>query len=399
MKSTCFLFLSFFLVVTTSLSIAGPSPSLPTMNEDWMLKSSDIIKNLPDMNFLLPNAQSPSNEDKAIASEILQKSRKDAIREVVSTPDLNVADKEKTEIFLYITLGDPGSAERRSAEKYIKSMAGVENLTVIFRGLPSDCRGFGDAIKLVGHMLDGVKPKTNVQLDPMRFKNNGVDVSPMIMVEHNNTPIVWAKGVTSPEWILEKMEQGYTGDLGVRGEVTGLAERDMFDEIASRIDAVDWNEKKEQAKQRFWTSFKYVNLKTTDTPETFAITTQYIATKDIQGANGEYIVRKGEAIDIFDHINPTFYLVIFDASDERQIQKAVELGKRAEQSYRVKYIASRIPNPDKGWDEYSRISKILGHNLYLLYPDLAKNFNLQHVPSTVWAQDRQIIVQEHLVHY
>lgn len=402
-----FFFVVAFLTVlvvsptTGALKKATASP-LPSDNEEWLRKSLYIANGESGVtqDDLLPNRQGPAERDQAAAKEIFDASAKivadklssEATEAGFSTPDI------EDQVIVFLTLGEPDSDLRKKARQILKALSGRENVIAIFRGLPPDCRGFGDMSRLVADMIKDLDPQPVVFVDPARFDKYGVTVSPTVLYETaDKKAVAWLKGMLGIDWLKEKVASGEEGDLGVHGEVYDLVERPLMEEIEDRINAIDWKKKAEQAKDRFWENYNYVDLPTTNEPETYAITAQYVAKKTIYGgpSGKDIVVEKGQVFDPFDYINPTFYLIIYDASDPRQVEIAKQAGQKATGHYRVKYISTRVPDKAHGWKSYDRMEDSVDAPVYILNKQLVDAFHIQHIPSAVWTENRTIIVQEY----
>jgi conjugal transfer pilus assembly protein TraW len=113
---------------------------------------------------------------------------------------------------------------------------------------------------------------------------------------------------------------------------------------------------------------------------------------DLRTADGTLLVRAGETLNPLDRLSFTQRLVVFDATDERQLATAKRLGREAGER-RVLYLATRLERSE-GWDGLASVEDALDAPVYLLTPDVRERFALERVPAFVEARRRVFIVAE-----
>ena len=111
----------------------------------------------------------------------------------------------------------------------------------------------------------------------------------------------------------------------------------------------------------------------------------YQVKKDFILPDGKVVARAGQKIDLFKIMPPTFMLVVFDAGDPRQLAWAVKTGQEyaGQHRVRVKYLTTRIPDREHGWESLKRLYAALDAPVYLLNGLVRDRFKLEHVPSLV----------------
>ena len=85
-------------------------------------------------------------------------------------------------------------------------------------------------------------------------------------------------------------------------------------------------------------------------------------------------------------------LVVFDATDQRQVETARRLGSEAGER-RVLYLVTQLERTS-GWDGLSAVEDALDAPVYLLTPDVRQRFALERVPAFVETRGRAFIVAE-----
>jgi conjugal transfer pilus assembly protein TraW len=242
----------------------------------------------------------------------------------------------------------------------------------------------GDLFKYI-HQITG-KDGPSVMLNPVLFEQYGVTVAPTLLYERDGAAVAWSRGLINADWLRERVKRDKAiGDLGQWGPTKIVAERDLIEEMRSRLAGIDWQAKKEKAVARYWDKQKFLELPKTRQEKVFYLDATYQVEKDFVLPDGKVVARAGQKIDLFKIIPPTFMLVVFDAGDPRQLAWAVKTGKEyaGQHSVRVKYITTTMPDREHGWESLARLYAALDAQVYLLTEPVRDRFKLEHVPSLV----------------
>jgi conjugal transfer pilus assembly protein TraW len=127
-------------------------------------------------------------------------------------------------------------------------------------------------------------------------------------------------------------------------------------------------------------------------PRTREIDPTITAPRDVRTADGTLLVRTGETVNPLDRLPFTQRLVVFDASDERQMATAKRLAREAG-DLRVTYLATRLERR-LGWQGLTSVEDALDAPVYLLTPDVRARFALERVPAFVQARGNHFLVAE-----
>jgi conjugal transfer pilus assembly protein TraW len=230
------------------------------------------------------------------------------------------------------------------------------------------------------------KDGPQVMLNPVLFRKYNVAVSPTLVYERDGAAVAWGRGIINARWLKGRVEQEKaTGDLGKWGQTVNIAERDFIEEMKSRLAGIDWEAKKVKAIDSYWQKQRFLELPQTKQEKVFHLDAVYQVERDFVLPDGKVVARAGQKIDLFKIMPPTFMLVVFDAADPKQLEWAVKTGKEltGQQWVRVKYITTRIPEREHGWESLSRLYDVLDAPVFLLNEPVRDRFKLQHVPSTV----------------
>jgi conjugal transfer pilus assembly protein TraW len=147
---------------------------------------------------------------------------------------------------------------------------------------------------------------------------------------------------------------------------------------------------RERALERFWHRVGFEELPVASEPRTRRIDPTITATADVRLPDGDLLVDAGARLNPLDQLPFTQRLVVFDATDARQVRTAGRLGREAGDR-RVLYLATQL---EKDWHAFSTLEDALDAPVYLLTPDVRERFALQRVPATVEAQGGVLLVAE-----
>lgn len=287
-------------------------------------------------------------------------------------------------VLLFITLGEKAEERVEENRRLLREIRETSpEAVVVLRGLPVGCRTLGEAVRYLKRVADKDGPP--VLLNPLLFRRYGVTVAPTLVYERDGAAVAQARGIINARWLLGRVEkEKATGDLGKWGETVAIAERDMIEEMQSRLAAVDWEAKKRQAVANFWRKPRLLELPPAQQDKVFYLDAAYQVERDFVLPDGKVLARAGEKINLFKVLPPTFYLVVFDARDPRQVAWAKQVGREQSARRRVKYLVTAIPEPEeRGWEVWERLHEEMGAPVYLLDEMVRERFQLRHAPSTV----------------
>jgi conjugal transfer pilus assembly protein TraW len=174
--------------------------------------------------------------------------------------------------------------------------------------------------------------------------------------------------------------------------VKPVTEPDLIEELQRRLAALDLEKLREHALERYWQRVTFEELPVAVEPRTRAVDPTITAPRDLHSTDGTLLVRAGETLNPLDRLPSTQRLVVFDASDERQVVTARRLGREAGDR-RVLYLATRLERSE-GWDGLASVEDSLDAPVYLLTPEVRARFALERVPAFVEARGRNFVVAE-----
>jgi conjugal transfer pilus assembly protein TraW len=172
--------------------------------------------------------------------------------------------------------------------------------------------------------------------------------------------------------------------------VLAVSEPDLITELKRRLAALDLGKLREQALARYWKQVGFETLPVAARARTRAIDPTITASADLTLPDGTLLVRAGETLNPLDRLPFTERLVVFDATDPRQVRTAVRLGREAG-ARRVVYLATRL---ERRWEGLAAVEDALDAPVYLLTPEVRSRFALEGVPAYVEAAGRLFRVAE-----
>ncbi|MBB3105177.1 TrbC family F-type conjugative pilus assembly protein [Azomonas macrocytogenes] len=302
-----------------------------------------------------------------------------------------------TLVFVSYSLGEQGLSEILSA------VSGQPEMAVVLRGIPEGTT-LGEGLLAIQKLAMTQKPVPNIILDPVLFRQYGVTHVPTLVSrvrpgtdEQGPLPVIArVQGIAEPQWLQREIAKGKEGDLGVRGPLQAIAEPDLIEVMQARAAAIDWEQKKDNAKKRFWSLQTFHELPRASQDRTRRMDPSVVVTQDIQTSDGQFVAHAGDRVNPLDSRPFTQAVVVFDPLDAQQVKQVLRSVPHLKQEpgvQRITYLVTRVDKAD-GWTSYQSITDALDAPVYLLTPDVKARFELESVPSIITAQDNQFVIRE-----
>ncbi|TDX26798.1 glycyl-tRNA synthetase beta chain [Modicisalibacter xianhensis] len=323
--------------------------------------------------------------DQTLKDMKASRAKSDAYREV------------KTLVFASLSLDGQG------LDDLLEAASQMPETAVVFRGLPDGMK-FSEGIAWLQQMAAQYDPMPNIMLDPTLFRRHNIQSVPTIVMldapssndSAKRAEVARVAGLTDPHWLAERVERGQGGDLGNKGPLAPVEERDLIEVMQERVMAIDWEAKKEQAIERFWSNQNFLWLPTANQPRTRRIDPRVYVTEDITDAEGQVLVAQGTYINPLDLRPFTQAVVVFDPLDRKQVElldeMLPEIAKR-EGVQSTTLIATQFDSLD-GWDSYRSVTDHFEAPVYLLTPDIVQRFEIERLPSVITSDGKAFVVEE-----
>ncbi|MDT0618581.1 TrbC family F-type conjugative pilus assembly protein [Salinisphaera sp. P385] len=352
----------------------------------------------------------PPEEYRDIGAEIAEKARqaqRDAVAAAGEKQGMDMSGLEPDVsgnagvILAFASTGMPESELRSLLE-----VAAVNpKVVVLFRGLLPGDANLRESLLRFNAMTDGLDPKPSVQIHPKPFQRYRVTAVPTLVMlsDKPGQPTVRVEGSINLDWLKEQGEKrlsedadpDLSADLGRVGQVYDIAEQDLLELMKSRVASIDWEQKKRQARERFWTNHPpFIELPLAKADEVRLVDPTVIVKEDVPKPDGSgLLARAGESYNPLDKISFTRRVFIFDATDPRQIEYVIEQSETPLPGKLDVFITTAIDR-DKGFDFITEVEDKLGMPIFLLKRDLAIMLRIRAIPSVVTGEGKRLRIQE-----
>lgn len=284
------------------------------------------------------------------------------------------------------------------------------NARAVLRGV-ADRQSLGDGIKEV---LALVRPDTegrvpNIEIDPVAFVQHGVTAVPAMIAEDERTgeTLLRVDGGTSIAFVLRTLadlEESPNIPREIRiGSLEPIEEGDLIERAKATIASLDMDELRREAMDR-----AFSRLVADDEDAGYPVadvhrrrivdpTIEVVAPRG--GPRPDHLtayVEPGTRINPLDMRPFTQVLVILDPTEARQraaAQTALAAYLAAHPQRHVTWIATRLES-DAGWDGLTAVEDRLGAPVYVIDERVSSRFQIERVPSLVYAEDRVFVVEE-----
>lgn len=354
---------------------------------------------------LLPDSPQMMQEAQQEAMELYEQIRKSG-RLNQSVVGQTGSDKEEADhnvlIFASLSLGKVG------LQDIFQVATGNPDTVVVFRGIPEGMN-LGEGILQMQNIAKEFDPPPNIVINPTLFKEHNVTSVPTIVlmglpaqpeiddaIKSERGYYAKVSGLSNPDWLIREASSGREGDLGTRGPVEEISEPDLIEEAQRRAMAIDWDNKKEQAKARFWDNQNFHSFPRAVATQTRRIDPSVYLTNDITTPGGQIVARQGDVINPLEIRPFTQAVIVFDPLDKAQLESIQDLlpDLRKEPGVRkLTFVATQFDKED-GWKSYRSITDYFDAPVFLLTPDLINRFDIQRVPSIITASGKEFLVRE-----
>ncbi|EGV29617.1 Type-F conjugative transfer system pilin assembly protein TrbC [Thiorhodococcus drewsii AZ1] len=314
--------------------------------------------------------------------------------------DVEPTDQAGTDTDLTVTILASRALGEAQLRELFAAAAGQPEVRVVFRGVAPG-ESLGDFIRQIHVLLrearDGLSINAipRIEIDPRPFQSPLVEVAPtLITTDGAGKEIARVSGISRPDWLLEQVEEGRRGDLGVRGPTVAVSEPDLIAELQRRLAGIDWSARREAALARYWERASFAELPTAEQVRERRLDLTLVAQADVTLPDGTTVIRVGERVDPLAIMPFRQRLFVFDATDPRQVAEVARRGAASRAEGRLPlYLATRLDR-EAGWGGYRGVQTALQDPLYLLTPDVRRRFQIERVPAVVDSREGVLVVSE-----
>ena len=412
--------MSFFnMKITTvalTVSLAGFAMASPTLNEEDMKmigRSRQVIEQASKMDApdwlrqydseaplqktengvkrWLPEAQRIGDVSSEFVKKAIQEAYEVDAGTEIRTVEMDIrADSPLTEgeeLYYFVSFAQP-----ESEIKEILQASSEVDARVILRGMRPEDKMVNQTAYAMAALAKDIKPTPKVSIDPRLHTVFDIIEAPS-MVYRKGDHVVSLKGLTTAEWFLNKSRESEGNvDLGKVSDTYEISERDVIEEIQSRVAAVDWDAKRQKAMNRYIEKLPNFNLPTAVKDEVYKIDPRVIFHKDVTAKDGTLLASKGQVVNPMDHFpGQSLTLFIFDGLSGPQRALVKKEIKNA--SGQIGLMTSRI-DKQEGFQYLSDLAKEYGQQVYMLQERMVTRFQLRYLPVSVTLANGEMIVRE-----
>ena len=252
--------------------------------------------------------------------------------------------------------------------------------------------------KLRKMLPDPYKDEVVVEIDPNAFRAYSVDAVPVYLVKDpQKSKWFEIRGTVSLDTAREFVRKGGSYNAG---DLYPIAEPDILSVIEERAKKYDWEPAMKRAQSRVAQNLRPTfDLPASSRNATTYFTPTFTVPHDIttpgQGGKGEVtIARAGQTFALLDHTRLQVPVIVFDASDKRQVRMVAQWVKRPEYKGADLFV---VGSASQARDPQSPVSvdlaRVLKRPVYPMLQRLAERFGVESVPAIVEQEGRNLRIR------
>lgn len=272
-----------------------------------------------------------------------------------------------------------------------------QDILVVMKGfIDSDIK---TALTRLQNRVSKFHPVPNVVIDPKPFQIHQISTAPaLIYTPDPSTPgrTYKVSGLLDPAWL--KRESTYsptTTDFGQKGTVSPVTELDPIQLMQKRVASIDWDKKRKDASDRFWSKQSFVDLPLTVTATKRTVDPTVTLKSDILDQEGRAIIKAGATVNPLSVMQLTKPIIIFDSTDPKQVEYVFKLYQQLRLANKNPLLLSTRFDQSAGWDGYQKLLDKLSAHVYKLTDDVRQRFDIRSVPTLVYSSGAVFVVEEH----
>ena len=268
----------------------------------------------------------------------------------------------------------------------LREAAADGHTRVVLRGVLSGER-MGDAVRRLAPLVAAVVPRAALEFDPPAFRKAEVVVVPTI--RDPGTGSQWRGSVALAAFRKQLAAAVATFSEAV-GPAAPVAEPDLEEVLKARAAGLDFAAMREEAFRRYWQKVAVFELPAAGISAERQVDPTVWLSAPLRDAAGRVVAVEGTRINALETHPWSRRLVVFDASDPKQLAWAALRAKRMPAAI---FLTTGIDRA-AGWDGWRQAVGVLGQPLFLLDALLGERLQLHAVPSVVEQDGAQLRVRE-----
>lgn len=273
--------------------------------------------------------------------------------------------------------------------------ASKQNARVVFNGLK---RGTENIVQTQAALKELVKslninPEPLVTLDPEAFTQYRVQSVPtMVYRTHNKFSQI--SGTLNVEYFFREIAKSPDVDIfPSAGKTFQVQERNLIEELEDRSNNYDWEGAKKRALASAWRNQYMANLPASLEHKVWYIDPTVRITKDIRDRQGNVLAHDGEMINPLSRYPGKVTMIIFDPSNDSQIQWAKLTYGQLLGNGKVMPIVTRL-HVDTGWDQLNDLRSQFNGKVYLIKKEIEERFHIKATPTIVTVVGKNFRVEQ-----
>jgi conjugal transfer pilus assembly protein TraW len=205
-----------------------------------------------------------------------------------------------------------------------------------------------------------------------------------VLLEREDRLIAKVEGLPNVEWLKRKLKHlDKLPLIAKHGQTVAIAERNLMEVIAERLAAIDWEEKKKKAIERFWSHQEFFDLPPPPKDRVRMIDMRVKVPQDVLTPDGKVIAKAGDVLNPLEKISFKQALIIFDATSNAQIDWAkTAVENAARNGLMPVLIATKLPK-GKEWEKLEALEQDFKLPVYLLFKMMKERFEIEYAPSLI----------------
>lgn len=364
--------------------LSGAVHAQATDDSEWLERSRAILERSVESR--PPDWLRAESTDAALdaAQEIADRSR--------GRDDRPAATPKPGRILIFASFSIP-----EATLKSLLLQATERDVVLVLRGVPKGSTVPGTVARLKRILPADAIP--HVLLDPTLFRRFAIERVPTLALERGagQNPVI-VRGAVTSAWVRRMAATVQNGheNLGRRAEDYAIAEVDLIEEMQQRLARIDWEARRREAIEQFWSKHggNFVDLPDAKERREVLIDPSVRVTEDVEDADGNVLVSAGQAFNPLTWVPLSKTIVVFKGTDPRQVSKAEELARAARTRGHGVILLTTAIQTDRGWQHLSELERTLSGAVYLLPQALVERFHLARIPATVVSRGQQLLVTE-----
>lgn len=302
-----------------------------------------------------------------------------AIEQQVAQKERALAGAPEHDTAILFTLSMPEAALRE-----LFTLSETQGVPIYLNGLAKGTSNIPQTLKLLQVLAERVGATPNVYINPTVFEELHVAAVPAMIVRSDSRKGV-IYGLLDVDYAKQALASSDSAeewaDLGTHGQTYPVEELSLVDEMKRRLATVDWEGKKRQAVEGYWTKHQFNRLPRATETTGWYIDPTIRVKQDIRNGQGVTLAQAGEVLNPVTRLGISMSYVVIDGTDPQQVAWAATTLKTIKGQFQV--MVSDMPTTKGGWDDLADLRRVLGAPVFMLPTEAVTRFKLTGIPALI----------------